>query len=548
MSGLWGWFPALCRTAAYAAAVLACAPFVYHLARGSNAYLGLLEDDYFYYAIIADRLVLDGRMTYDGTTLTNGVHPLWFAVITALRAICGRFGPAFYLGLTLISLASLIATYELGRRFARRLGAGEPLACAVAIIPAVGSGMLLTSGMECVVAVPLYLWLLVEIARPGPVTEWRAAKLGLIASLAILARLDLVLAVALLLAGFALFARPPLAAGARLLLAFCAGGLLLPLYLAANVLFFGSPIPVSALAKQQLVASGFNLTYVLRVARGTAYGSTVALLLPLGLLAFALLLLRDGLRRPAASLAGGVALVFPVLFYALNARTGWTFFGWYAYPLAAALIAALVFAGERWGRWVPRPAAALAAILVVALVPASAVRYYIQHGPRWSIADNPLLAMSQELEAHVGEKDGRFAMGAIAGFVTYALDRPVFQLEGIVGDHALLESIEREAPLEDVLRAYRVDYLVVSTVGRHPDPRDGCYLVTEPNAEWAGPWTKKLRGEICAEPMTRFVTPWGGHRWSRFTDLETLVWDLRGARWKRMGAVAGASASRHSTR
>jgi hypothetical protein len=33
------------RTTAYAAAVLVAAPCIYHVARGSDAYLGLLEDE-----------------------------------------------------------------------------------------------------------------------------------------------------------------------------------------------------------------------------------------------------------------------------------------------------------------------------------------------------------------------------------------------------------------------------------------------------------------------------------------------------------------------
>jgi hypothetical protein len=106
------YLPALCRLAAYIASFLVAAPFVYHLARGSDAYLGLLEDDYFYYAIIADNLVSNGRITYDGVTLTNGFHPLWFAVIVLLRAVCGGLGFTFYVALTLLFVISMIATYE----------------------------------------------------------------------------------------------------------------------------------------------------------------------------------------------------------------------------------------------------------------------------------------------------------------------------------------------------------------------------------------------------------------------------------------------------
>jgi len=525
---------ALSRAAAYSASVLVAAPFIYHLARGSDAYLGLLEDDYFYYAIIADKLVALGTLTYDGTTATNGFHPLWFGVVWALRAICGRLGPAFYFGLTLISLASMLATYELARRFARSLGASRCLAPAVAAVYSVGTAQLLMVGMESVLAVPLFLWLLVEVARPEPVTARRAAWLGMIASLAILARLDLAIAVALLIAGFIALVRPSIALLWRVVAAFCAGGTLLPLYLAANVIVFGSPFPMSMLAKRLSTAPGFNVKYAEIVARGTVYGPTIAIVLPLGLLALWFLLRRDRRVRPTARFAGGLALVFAFVFFGLNALSGWTFFGWYAYPLAAATIAALVFMAE-WGaaKMRPSPALTLAIAGVVALAPATAVRYYLDHGPRWSISDNTLIAMSYDLADRVGTRDGLFAMGAVAGMATYVLDRPVLQLEGIVADRRMVDHIRNQDPLEDVLREYGVDYLVVSLANVRAERVDGCYVVTQPNAEWAGERTAKMRGAICSEPVAHFFTPRGANRWSRFPPLETLVWDLHAATWRR---------------
>jgi hypothetical protein len=62
------------------------------------------------------------------------------------------------------------------------------------------------------------------------------------------------------------------------------------------------------------------------------------------------------------------------------------------------------------------------------------VRDYIQQGPHWSIAHNSLLAMSYDLADRMRGRDGLIAMGAIAGVATSVLDRPVLQLEGIVGD------------------------------------------------------------------------------------------------------------------
>jgi hypothetical protein len=41
-----------------------------------------------------------------------------------------------------------------------------------------------------------------------------------------------------------------------------------------------------------------------------------------------------------------------------------------------------------------------------------------------------------------------------------------------------------------------------------------------------------MRGEICAEPVERFFTPAGGHPWSVFPEIETLVFDVKHAAWR----------------
>ena len=145
-------------------------------------------------------------------------------------------------------------------------------------------------------------------------------------------------------------------------------------------------------------------------------------------------------------------MLFAFTFFGLNALTGWTLFGWYAYPLVPALIAALVLIHERWvpsldDRWT----VAIAMLIVVA-VPSMGVRYYLDRGPRWSIADNTILASAFNLEQHVRGRTGLFAMGAIAGVVGYVLDKPVLQIEGIMADQRMVEHVRRQSSLGAVLR------------------------------------------------------------------------------------------------
>lgn len=524
--------PRACRVVAWFVAFLVTASFAMHVVRGSLAYLGLLEDDYFYYAIIADKLVSLGRLTYDGTTITNGFHPLWFVTLVLLRVVAGGLNAAFYLMLSAVFFASMVATYELSVRLARAVGASHALAPAVALVYAAATFLVVADGMETALDVPLLLWLLVEIAHPEHVTPRRAAKLGFVAALAVLARLDIAVAVALLGLGWLVLARPHARVATRAIGAFCVSGLAVPIYAAFNLAAFGSILPMSALAKQLVKIPGVQLSYLRSILQYTQYGWTAGPTLVLGTVAL-MLVWRRGRAGRHGLFASALALAFAAIFYATNALSGWTFFGWYAYPLAAALVVSLALVGQVLveripsGRRAPWGAAFVAGAMGLASV--QGIWAFVTRGPLWSVADNGLLAMSVDLGERMRGRPGVYAMGAIGGFATYMVGQPMVQLEGLVTDRAMIDHIRREDDLGPVLREYRVDYLVI-TVFHVPMPKvDGCYEVTQPNVEWAGRRTKKMHQRICAEPILTFHTPGGVRPWSIFQGLDTYVFDVRAA-------------------
>jgi hypothetical protein len=143
-----------------------------------------------------------------------------------------------------------------------------------------------------------------------------------------------------------------------------------------------------------------------------------------------------------------------------------------------------------------------------------------------------LLALAYDLAQHMKEHEGLISMGAIAGVVAYVADRPLLQLEGIVTDARLLEHIRRQDSLAPVLAEYGADYLIVSVAGVPLDTHDGCSIVTQPHAQWAGTRTAKMHGEICSPPIEHFFTEAGHNPWSIFPRIETFVWDLHQAHWR----------------
>jgi hypothetical protein len=537
------WSPRVSRAVAYSQCIAVAGSFLYQIGKGGQAFLGLFEDDFFYYAVIADKLAALGKLTFDGITLTNGFHPLWFGVIFALRSLCGSLGPAFFTVLVLVMLASMIVTYELFRVLSRALGASDAIAAPIAVFQCIATCKLLASGMEVVIAVPLFTWLLIEVARGTEVTVRRAARLGLLSSLVILARLDLAIGVAMILAGWLALARPRAGDAVRALAAFGAAGLAFPAYALWNLVAFGAFLPISALAKQIQTTRGFNLWFWSEAATITPYGMKVDILIPLGVIALVALVKRDraeAARRPdraAARFAAGVALLFPIVYYSVNAiQSAWSFFSWYAYPLGIALVAATTLIWEAWGplviermsRATRARAAAVGLALLAVYVPVLSVRHFVFNGIRWSLADNSLTAMSVELSESMRDRQGTFAMGDKAGVATYLLGKPVIQLEGLVCDRDLLTRIRAQESLDRALDAYHVDYLIVSLGRTRLDTRGGCYLVEHPHPDQAGERSAKMRAKVCGEPIAHFETPHGPHAWSRYVSLETFVFDVRG--------------------
>lgn len=101
-----------------------------------------------------------------------------------------------------------------------------------------------------------------------------------------------------------------------------------------------------------------------------------------------------------------------------------------------------------------------------------------------------------------------------------------------MADRRMVDHLRNESPLEDVLREYNVDYLIVSFAQIRVKEEGGCYEITQPHAEWAGRRTAKMRGEICSPPIERIETQAGTNTWSVFPAIETLIWDVRDVHWK----------------
>jgi len=496
------------------------------------------EDDFYYYLKVAQNLAHGAGSTFNGIVPTNGYHPLWFLLLTALSFVTSR-PHAILVFVASTLFVCVVAIYLLTRRLLTLSGVDLLLSSALAVYATAYSMHVLFGGMEVTLTVPLLL-LVVLLARspallaPSPAqlapslsllpdnpspspTRWRPfALLGLAASAMILSRLDTLLLAALIFLSV-LAHRDLRRRLTPIALAGLALGLLpVALYFASNLLLFHTLLPISGAAKQlktNLLPSS--------PAWISAYDrplSQLVNLIPI-LLAIALLLLPR--RRLPATLSPYLAprlspldravflpvLAFPFLYIALlSCRSDWQLWGWYLYPYRSAFCVSLVVlcALPAARSLLSRPVVTLLlALFVLTRLP----------GLHWSIAGREAIyEAAVDLQHFALTHPGVYAMGDRSGMVAELIPDPVIQTEGLMMDRTFLDSIRQQQPLLPVLARYHVRYYIGTT--QQPLPPSGCFDALEPFQ--AGPASPHMRAQLCQPPIATYT-----HR-----GYTTLVYDL----------------------
>lgn len=400
----------------------------------------------------------NGFVFNPGERVLGTTSPLWALLLAGIRGLGAPLpGGALVLSLLADSVTALLMWRLLDRlRFPARVSLAAPLLF-LALFDALSISR---SGMEA----PLFSALVLAALSALAAGVFPAA--GLAAGLALLTRPEgLVLLPVLILAG-------PLTPGGglgwrRVLSGLAPAVAVLAAWGLFAVLYFGSPVPQSIVAKASHVANDpglvrFSWMNLALFATTGQYGGGIyertwlqlnfllMALAGLGAAALALRALRD--RERTAGLRLVLLVLFPLGYTAgLALSHAFTWFAWYYGPIYpfAALLAAL--GAEEVGRLRPawRIGPALAAVLVAAQIVAAvrvklpADRDFLVAGYRESAAAIPRRA---------GVQVAALEIGAV-GWQVWPL--PVIDLLGLVTP----EAVGRD-PLA-LLRDRRPDYLVV---------------------------------------------------------------------------------------
>lgn len=418
----------------------------------------VLEDDGYYYAVIARNLARTGRSTFDGAGLTNGYHPLWLLLVTLKARL---FGDG--VGAILLAEAACVGAGAAVLLRSAGVRAWAPAAL-FTVLWAHYVGAMSMAGMEVsLLAVCAAVFVARLYAGTGGAGRWDGLGLGVASAACIGARIDSAVFVlpALLLCG-----RTRRARGMALAVLAVGGSI----YAGVNLAVFGAALPISSAVKS-LGGLQVNVRYLHQLALDAAtlgrggHGRLVLALVGFAVAPLAALLHPRGSTARTLGLACGIGGA--LFFCKLAFDSSWQVWPWYGFPLIFLLAAALFALGPAAARLcTPRagegaagrsgPALSVVAALAVAVLAARAGRQALSPplSPGFYAVNTAAAARFAAITggAPVG-------MGDRAGSFAWAYPGPVVQLEGLVNDAAWLRLLKTRGDARAMLCARGVRYM-----------------------------------------------------------------------------------------
>lgn len=424
-------------------------------------WVDLLFDDAYYYLAIARHISMHFESVFGPPFSTNGYQPLWQIILSAVsflaradRRILAALAQITILGCHIVFL--VLSKNEKGQAW--------PAALAILSFPIIAS-----AGMETVLILPLALMYFRS-------NDWRSR--GVFASLLFLARLDaLGLILGRQLFEFVFQRRIEVRANITLTITVAA-------YAVFNYFEFGSPVPVSGLAKAVGNVPGENYFVGL---------NAIIVSLPMIAIFGCLSIINpkkfSEWKNSSEIFSSLVALACSAIYY--STMSGWNLWAWYFWPLMLLFYYAILEVAQLRP---DRRISVLAGQVVVFLLAIQSFTSLHEYWGRYNAIiknafsiENSKLSWGQTnvLMAQAINKSGlpagkTFAMGDRAGSFGYLLDDRfrIFQTEGLVTSYDYIQALradQGEAFLENIAH---VDWLIVDR--GHFWSIDGIFAVPEP--------------------------------------------------------------------
>jgi hypothetical protein len=452
--------------------------------------LSSFHDDFYYYLKIAENLTAGLGSTYNNIVQTNGYHPLWLLVLSALVFLSGILNIEV---LTFVKSSSLIFIYLAFIPFAyyMKVITSNKLVYMIALLFSYKwyVAYFAPYGMETILTIPLFIIFIISYIK-----NINPFLLGFIASLVILSRLDSIVILGvfficeILVDGFSIKRYVRLAVGA----------FPVPAYLLINMIIFDSLLPVSGLAKNVLeIGALHSKTYesLIRLSINNVFVWIYCVVYLYSLVAYCYKPIKSNHIR---TLVLTSLIATPVFFIQTSLRSDWPLWGWYLYPLILSFLLLVPLIDEQYTKAtfhlnsiikIPNQNIVYNSVLIVLLI-GIGIKAFIK--PVYITPVDDVVVVAENIKSFEQSNPGIYAMGDGAGAVGHLIKSPIIQLEGLVMDKKYLTLLESSDEVEPLLNSYNVDYYIGSNLTRSDK---NCFVVIEPLKSRG--FSRQIRSKLC---------------------------------------------------
>jgi hypothetical protein len=430
-------------------------------------------DDFYYYLVTAKNFIELGFPTFDTINLTNGFQPLWFLVIALLTYILGdgiAFNSAIFL---VIGLLSFLVFFE-SKKYLIKQGYSEDTSLFIGSFISFLTLFFSKGGME-IALVNYFIILSLSFSNKNSLI------FCIFLFLTLLSRLDAIWIITLLLLNYVIINYKKNFFGLLLF------PLLFLSYIILNYLIFNSFIPDSGVAKSlnktlTFNPETFNFLYI-KGSYGYKFISTLFLLNIAGIF-----LLFFKIKRES------YIFIFSIIIFFIthSLRSSWKLWDWHFYYFSFStpfILYEFLKIVKNYFRYFYY----CTSIFFV-------VTFSFLLFKDYNLNNDHMLNLSKKISNYYKNQNNYniFAMGDMAGKVSFLLKKPVIQLEGLVSGNAIIEMLDKQESLCDIFEKFKVDIYLTNAVIKN----NLNFEVYEPAQ--AGKNGKKVSAFISVEPEKIF--------------------------------------------
>ena len=434
-------------------------------------------DDFYYYLTTAKNFINIGSISFDKISITNGFQPLWFLFISLIFAVSNN--DIIFNSIIIISIFLFtFFTYFNFKRFFHQNNYSLQESHLIASLISYLTLFFSKNGMETSLAVFFFSLSLVYFQK-------NILIFCTISFLCFLSRLEFLIFYFIFLT-YELFVNKKIF-DRTLIIKLSLLPLLLILYIGINLYYYEIPFPESGIAKSlsnKIIFNPETFTFLSSAGYGMKFVSAMFYFNCLGICL---------LFSKKIKIFTKISLLTTFIFFISNSlRSAWPLWTWHFFFLGiSSSVLFNDFLNLIKFRYLQFNSNVIGTFFVIA--------YSFLFLKNFDISNDHILNIADKIRKHYADSPYEiFAMGDMAGKVSYLLDKKLIQLEGLVGGKKILNRIQKEENLCDLFSDLKVDIYLTAKIKEI----DEVYYVEEPSQKSVN--VKKMKGKLIIKPEKTF--------------------------------------------